>query len=229
MKSLVMKTMKLYIVIVLLITLKIRTTNAQDINWSEVEGGKKHFVTLNVGADHSVFYGIQYGFVLCEKHSPIILDAEFNLPFGDQIMDDWYLRTGLKTKVWSQNSLIWTARASFIIRRYESNTTKFVNLGADLNTLFGYHKNWWGIAAEVNYDRSISTNIESGENVTDFYPEATDGWYKSPGGNFKFGIQASANIKSINVFLHLGKVYGQDFMDNPILPAYAKLGINKSF
>jgi hypothetical protein len=224
-----MKTIKYYISIVVLIAIRISTINAQDINWTELEEGNKHFVTLNAGADHSVFYGLQYGYILCQKHSPIILDVEFNLPFGEEVMDDWYLRTGLKTKLWSKNNLFWSARASFITRRYESETSKLFNLGADLNTLFAYHKNWWGIAAEVNYDRSISTHIESGEIVTDFYPEATHGWYKTPYGNFKFGIQASATIKTINVFLHAGKMYGQDFKDNPVLPAYAKIGVNKSF
>lgn len=224
-----MKITKYYTSIIVLIIIAISTINAQDINWTDISEGNKHFVTLNTGADHSVYYGFQYGYVLYQKKSPIILDVEFNLPFGDEVLDDWYLRTGLKTRLWSKNNLFWTARASFITRRYESNTARLINLGADFNTLFGYHKNWWGIAAEVNYDRSFSTNIESGEIVTDFYPEAADGWYKTPCGNFKFGIQASANIKSINVFLHVGKVYGQDFKDNPILPAYGKIGINKSF
>jgi len=224
-----MRMKTFYISIVLLITLKINTTSAQDVSWTEVEEGHKHFVTLNAGADHSTYYGLEYGYVICQKSSPIILDVEFNHPFGKDILDDWYLRTGLKTKLWSHNNLSWTARASFITRRYESSTAKFVNLGADFNTLFGYHKNWWGIAAEVNYDRSLLTHIDNGIIVTENYPEATDGWYKTRGGNFKFGVQAHANIKSVNLFLHIGKAFGQDFKDNPILPAFAKISINKSF
>jgi len=221
-----MKKNRFYIWIVILIITNISALNAQDINWNEVDQGKKHFVNINIGVDYSTYYGLQYSYVLC-KDAPIMIDAEFNMPFGNKFMDDWYLRTGLRTRLWNSNNMYWTARASFITRRYESNVGRLVNLGADLTTLFGYKKSWWGIAAEVGYDRSISTHIVNGEITKEFYPEATDGWYNTAGGNFKFGIQASASVKSMDIFLHIGRAFGQDFKDNPMLPAYAKIGISK--
>jgi hypothetical protein len=124
--------------------------------------------------------------------------------------------------------LWWSARVSLHTRRFKSEVANLLNLGSSISTLFAYQKPRWGVAAEMAYERSEVTKIEN-YIPKDYYPGITDGWYNTSGGNFKFGIQASTNIKSINLYLHLGKTFGQDFEDNPTLPFYAKLGISKSF
>ena len=224
-----MKTIKkLQILLVLLLNLVMSTLNAQDINWSEVANGNKHFVTLNLGIDNCTYYGLSYGYNIGNTALPLILEAEFDLPFGEDVFDDWNSRLGVQSKLWSRNNLWWSVRGSVVARKFDSEVAGLLNLGANFSTLFGYQKPKWGIAAEFNYDRSEVTKIKN-HLLKDYYPEITDGWYNSAGGNFKFGIQANANIKSTNLFFHTGLTYGQDFEDNPTLPFYAKIGINKSF
>jgi len=224
-----MKTInRIIISIVLLLALKVSNANAQEINWSEVSAGKKHFVTLNLGADYSTYYGLKYGYRIGNARLPLILDAEFSVPFGENVFDDWNARMGLQSKVWSHNNLWWSLRASVITRKFESEVADIMNFGSSLTSLFAYQKPKWGIAAEFNYERSEVSRIEH-RLLKDYYPEITDGWYNTGGGNLKMGLQAHVNVKTVNVFMHLGKTYGQDFKDNPTLPYYAKLGINKSF
>lgn len=201
---------------------------AQDVNWLEVANGKKNHFNANFALDYSSYYGISYGYNIGNSNFPLVVDAEFNRPFGEDFLDDWYLRTGLQALLWSEDYLQWSARASFITRRYESEVNKLVNLGAEVSTVFGYQRTRWGIAAEVSYDHSSATHIEN-YITKEYYPEIKDGWYNTSGGNFKFGMQLNANLNPATVFLHLGKAFGQDFKDNPTLPAYAKIGISKSF
>jgi len=213
---------------VLLLALQVSSIGAQDINWSDVSEGKKHFVTLNFGADYSTYYGLQYGYRIGNTKLPLILDAEFTVPFGEDVFDDWNARMGIQSKLWSHNHVWWSVGASVITRKFVSDVASIMNFGSSLSTLLGYQKPKWGIAAEFSYERSEVSKIEH-HLLSEYYPEITDGWYDTSGGNFKMGVQAQANIKSINLFVHIGKSFGQDFQDNPTLPYYAKLGINKSF
>ena len=224
-----MKTInKIFIAFTLLLTFRAGMLNAQDINWKEVVEGKKHFVTLNLGADYSTYYGLNYGYRISNNILPLIIDAEFDVPFGEDAFDDWNARIGLQSQVWSNKNLLLSVRASVVTKKFESEVASLLNFGSSFSTLFGYQKPKWGIAAEIGYDRSEVTKIEN-HIPKDYYPEITDGWYNSAGGNFKFGLQANATVKSTNLFLHFGKAYGQNFNDNPTLPFYAKVGISKSF
>jgi len=219
---------KIILSLVFLLSLNAGSVYAQDINWLEVAKGKKHFVNLNLAADYSTYYGLAYGYSISNKFLPLLIDAEFNVPFGEDIFDDWNARVGLQAQVWSRNKLWGSVRASVLTKKFNSEVASLLNFGSSLSTLFGYQKPKWGIAAELAYERSEVTKIKN-ELPKQYYPEITDGWYNTAGGNFKFGVQAQTNIKSFNLFLHLGKTFGQNFEENPTLPFYAKFGISKSF
>lgn len=224
-----MKTInKIILSIVLLLAVKVGTVKAQGINWTELAEGKKHFVTLNFGVDNSSYYGLSYGYKIGKTDLPLMVDAAFEIPFGREVFDDWSSRVGLQYRLWNHNNLWWSARASVIFRKYESDVADLLNFGSGLSTLFGYQKPHWGVAGEFSYERSEVTKIKN-HLLVDYYPEITDGWYNTPGGNFKFGLQANARIKTVNLFVHSGVTFGQDFENNPTLPFYAKVGINKSF
>ncbi len=218
----------LYVALLATFTIGVNHTKAQDINWVNVRDGNQHFAGLNFGADYSSYYGVSYAYSIKNKLAPTVVGFEFNVPFGKDVLDDWYLRAGIQSNLWSNNHLELTLQAAFITRRFESEIASLLNLGADVTTLFGYSKPRWGILAEVNYDRSISANIQN-KVLMEYYPEIQDGWYNSGGGNFKLGVRANVTIKSYNIFLHIGKTYGQNFQDNPTLPFYFKLSLNKAF
>jgi len=63
----------------------------------------------------------------------------------------------------------------------------------------------------------------------EYYHEIQDGWYGSTGGNFKFGLQGSFWMKSTGIGSKGGKVFGQNFSDNPTLPYYADFSVMKKW
>lgn len=215
----------------ILLLLYISITNpsfAQEINWRSIDQGGKHIVSAYFGADYSSYYGFSYGYVVKNKITPIITGAELTVPFGDDVFDDWRMKVSAQAELWNKDRLSLGIRSSFILRRYESALSRLYNVGADALTQFGYTKEKWALVAIFHYDRAIATHIQH-DLLKEYYPEITDGWYGATGGNFKFGLRGNISIRSLNTFLSVGKIYGQDFKHNPTLPFYAELSIQKMF
>ena len=219
---------KLYIILLASLVINITASKAQDINWKKVEDGKRHFTGLNFGVYNSSYYGLTYGYSIKNKLLPIVAGIEFNIPFGKDVFDDCYSKTGFQSQLFDKYNLSWSVQGSFIARRSESVVARLVNFGADFGTLIGYQKHKWGINAEIGFDKSIATNIKN-KILKDFYPSIKDGWYDTNGGTYRFGIQGNITIKTYNLFLHVGKTYGQNFDNNPSLPFYTKVSLQKAF
>jgi hypothetical protein len=200
-------------------------SKAQDINWRSLNEPYKHLAAISFGADYTSNYGIAYGYKL-PTNFPIVLGTEVSIPFGDKPFDDWKLKLNAQTELWHNDNFSFGIKPGIIVRRYQSEVSRFYNIGADIITTFGYCRSKWGIVAEVNYDRALSTNIRH-DILKEYYPEIQDGWYGSTGGNFKFGLKGNYSFKSWNVFVKTGKPYSQDFKNNPTLPFYFDLSLSK--
>ncbi len=202
--------------------------NAQEINWQGSTLDKPHAISLNFGADYSSYYGVSYLYRLPTQRLPIGLYAEAQVPFGSDLFDDWSGEVGASSALWQQNQLAWTMQVGLIARRYESELATLLNLGANVTTLFGYQGTHLGLSGLAGYERSISTRIEH-TGLAVYYPDIQDGWYKSPGGNLKFGVQARGSFGANHLYLTAGKAFGQNFTDNPTLPFYARVSLQRTF
>ncbi len=201
-------------------------SKSQDINWRSDDA--RHRVSACFGADYSSYYGISYGRLLRIGDKPLVAGAEVTFPFGRDLSDDWRLRASVQTEALRHNHFSLTIKPGLVVRRYESPLARMHNIAADVSFFYGYQKPQWGIAAVAGYDRSISTKINH-RLLRDEYPDIKDGWYKTAGGNFKFGARANFSAGSWGLFLTAGKHYGQDFTDNPTFPFFAELTVQKRF
>ncbi len=197
---------------------------AQDINWRA--NNKNHLFSAYFGADYSFYYGISYGHLLPTKLRPLLLGTEITIPFGKDGFDDWRWRTSVQAELWENNNFSLSLKPAFIVRRYESPLAKMYNIGADVTMAFGYLRPGWGVSGIINYDRSFSTHITHNL-LKNEYPEITDGWYSTKGGNFKFGTRLNLSLKSWHSFLTVGNHYGQNFKDNPIFPFFFEMLLQK--
>jgi hypothetical protein len=201
---------------------------SQEINWRGIDTNTRHFISGNFGADYSSYYGASYAYRITNKVLPLVVGSEYNISFGKQLVDDWKSKTSIQTELWHSNRFSLGLKSGFIVRRFDSEMARLVNLGADVTTVFAYSKPKWGIGVLANYDRSMSTHIRN-KLLKEYYSGIVDGWYNTHGGNFKFGIRANYTIGQWNAFLNLGKAYGQNFKDNPTLPFYADISIQRQF
>jgi hypothetical protein len=201
------------------------SANAQDLNWEAVRNEGQHFVGLKFGADYATVMGLSYGQRLPSKRQSF-LAAEFSTPFGRDLLDDWKLRFSYQRELWQQGHFSLGLKPGLIMRGYESNVAKVLNIGIDLSAALGYYRPKWMLAAEVKIDHTLASKLNH-QFLKEVYPEIYNGWIGSTGGNLKVGAQFTRTVGGQQVALRIGKVYAQNFKDNPTLPFYFELSLLK--
>jgi hypothetical protein len=198
---------------------------AQEVNFRTLDD-TKHLITAIGGADYNTYYGISYGYVLNTRVMPLVVGGEFTLPFGNDVADDWRWKGGIQGEVLKLGnfSLVW--KISGVVRRYESELSRIYSFGSDLVVNAGYFGPRWSLVGIAGMDKAIATHIRH-DLLKEYYPNIRDGWYVPTGGNFRFGARVQYSVKTWNAFLSAGKIYGQNFKDNPTLPFFLEVSLQK--
>lgn len=214
------------LVLLLILTFHFIPTSAQTLNWNSLDSSK-HIVNANFGLDYSVSYGFGYGYKLNTK-LPIVLNANFYMPSGEQVFDDFKTKIGGKIRFYKIKDFQFSANIYGVFRRYENPLVCLINFGSDISTVAGYYKPKWFVAGEVGFDKAIVTHFKHSEVFKNtIYSNVKDGWYEpATGGNFYYGLQGGYTFKKVDITINLGKVVSQDFNTSPFLPFYINLGIN---
>jgi hypothetical protein len=196
------------------------------MNWKAL-GESKHIVNVGFGWDHSLSYSIGYAYQFKFK-KPLILNANFSIPSGDNLVDDFKTKIGGQLVVLNNENLKGSVSLHGIFRRYENPLVRLVNFGSEMKGVFGYYKTNYFVAGEFGFDKAIVTHFKHSELFKDnVYAEVTDGWHQpSTGGNFNYGIQTGYSFSRYDLTLNIGKVVTQDFKTAPLIPFYFMLGFN---
>jgi len=194
---------------------------AQDLNWAQVQKDQQQFVSAKFAADYATVMGLAYGYRLPGKKINL-LSAELSSPFGGDWLDDWKLRLAYQRCLWQGDNLALSLKPGLLVRGYKSNIAQVMNVGLELQAAFGYYRPKWFLAAEAGVDRALASKLQHGS-LKENYPSIYEGWIGSTGGNFKFGGNLGYSFGNQLVSLRLGKVYAQNFQDNPTLPFYFEL------
>lgn len=201
---------------------------AQDINWRSLNEQSNHLASLYFGADYSSYYGVSYAYSIKNKYKPVFIGTEFTVPFGKDLVDDWRWNLNLQTEIWHNDHFSLGTKLSFVTRRYASPLATLYNTSSTLSINFGYVRPKAGAVLIIAYDQTLATHI-SHKLLKEYYPEIRDGWYKASGGTFKFGIRGHWTYKSWSTFLTVGKAFARNFKDNPTLPFFTELSVQKRF
>jgi hypothetical protein len=200
--------------------------NAQTLNWNTLSGEQKHIVDLNAGIEYGATIGVGYGYHP-KASLPIILNAEFSMPTGNNLMDDFKAKMGVQFRWWQWRSLAFSAEAQGIFRRYKSAYVRLLNFGSDVSGAVGLYRPRWFVAAQAGFDKAIVTHFKHSDLLKDAYPAIKDGWYEpATGGNFYYGLQGGYSFSKLDIYLEAGKIIEQDFKTAPMIPLYARLGWN---
>lgn len=221
-------TMKANIIIPLFVSLLVYTgVNAQEVNFRTLEN-TKHLVSANFGVDYGSYYGISYGYVLNTFRRPVVIGAELTLPFGNDVLDDWKWKTSVQAELWRSGNFSVVFKPAVVFRRYESSLARMYNIGSDFSLNAGLVKEKWSVVGIASFDKAIITHIQN-KLLKEYYPEIRDGWYIPSGGNVKFGARVNYNLGTWSTFVTVGKHFGQDFEDNPTIPFFAEVSVQKRF
>lgn len=201
---------------------------SQDINWKNLRKEDKHIGTIHAGLEYGLVFGVGYGYQLKTK-KPIILNIEFSMPSGENVIDDFKTKLGGQIALYKIKNFHFIGKAQGIYRRNENDFVRLQNFGAEISATGGYYKSKWFTAIEIGFDKAIVTHFKHSYAYKQIYPAVKDGWYEpATGGNFNFGLLAGYSFKHSDIFLKAGKVTTQNF-SNPQLPFYVQLGYTIKF
>jgi hypothetical protein len=126
-----------YLKIIILHLILTSTNNlvAQEVNWRNLNEKTKHLVSASFGADYSSYYGVSYGHMLNARKKPIVIGAEFTVPFGKDILDDWKIKLAAQLELWHSENFSFSLKPAFIVRRYASEIATLYNIAADLTLI----------------------------------------------------------------------------------------------
>lgn len=205
------------------------SVSAQTLNWSAIQKEQKHIINVNIGWDYATSLGVGYAYQLKSK-MPMILGAQFSIPAGSNLTDDFKAKIGGQVRVVKSGNFLATVMAYGIYRQYEHvNVVRFQNFGSEFRGVAGYYKEKWFVAGEFGFDKAIVTYIKNLDAIEQFYPAIREGWYVPTGGNFQYGIQSGYSLKNIDVNVRGGKMVDQYFKSTARIPFYFQLGINVKF
>lgn len=201
---------------------------AQNVNWNRATPDNHHLVYANAGLNYGAIASLGYGYQL-NIAVPVLLSAEFSIPFGHQPFDDLKSKLGGQVALLRAGNFSASVKAYGLFRRYESRLVRLESFGSETGAVFGYYKRKWFLAAELSFDKAITTHLVHGEAMRENNPGLKDGWYIPTGGNLQYGIQAGYSFGKNDLHLSAGKIVAQDFKAAPTLPFYLQLGCNRRF
>jgi hypothetical protein len=205
---------------------------AQTINWARLTADQKHTVSLNAGLEHGVRFGAAYHYQLPAQKYPMLASMDFSMPSGGDAFDDFKVRMGWQVNWWTLRHFRFSTKLNGIFRCTSNELARLTNFGAEGIGALGYYRKYWLIAAEVGFDKAISTHFKHSESYRTAYPNANprDGWYEpATGGNFYYGLQTGFSMKRTDIYLKGGRMLTQDFKTQPLVPIYAEIGLNLRF
>ncbi|GIZ07755.1 hypothetical protein [Flavobacterium sp. UMI-01] len=198
-------------------------SNAQVINWGNIE--QNNTISTGIGLEYGSIYSFGYGHKIDNGKSPIILNTEIAIPFGEKKIDDFKTKVGGIIRILKFKNLNIGLKINGVFRVYNNDFVRILNFGSDFSTTIGYYKPKWFIATEFGFDKAIVSNFTHSALYKSNFTDVKDGWYEpSTGGNFYYGIQSGYSFKKHDITFKVGKIFAQDFKTPPLIPYYLQLG-----
>lgn len=221
--------MKKIIILIIFSVFLIGSVYSQNVNWRWLNDESPNHVHLKIGYDFGVT--TQFGYSRYIKIiKPVLLTVDYSFPMGHIIFDDFKIRYGGQAEIVEWKNFIASFKLFGNFKRHETELVRIFNFGIESSMLVGYYKPSWHLALEFGIIKAIISNLKHSGIVKENYPAIQDGWFKSPGGYFNYGIQSSKTIgDSFDLSFRIGftNAFGND--KNAILPHYAQAGIMKRF
>lgn len=210
----------------LFLLLIINTAEAQIINWGAT-GKEKHILNTNIGAEYGVIFGLGYHYKLNSELFPMTVGAEFSMPSGNNLADDFKTKAGVNIRWIKIRDFQFSTRVQGVFRRFENENVAIANFGLDMAGVVGYYRPRWFGGIEAGFDKAIVSHFKHTEYYRETYPDVKNGWYEpSTGGNFYFAIQGGYSFNHQEIYLKIGSIVSQDFKTKPNLPYLLQLGYN---
>jgi hypothetical protein len=181
------------------------------------------------GLDPAFFPAVGYGRVVSVFGHAIQLAGDAGIVAAAMDTRDFRARLHVLTSIVRWRSLHLTGSTAFIARGTDNSIYRGYNFGADLAGSLGIFRSGWFVAAELGLDKATITHVTHSDWYrTYFYPEAKDGWYRSPGGTVHYGLSAGLSVGRAELLARYGQRRTEEF-NKLTPPIFASLGLGFAF
>jgi len=200
--------------------------SAQNINWNTDNKDQVKFVSANLGYDYGLITQLGYHHLI-HFHKPILVNVEYSMPMGNNLIDDFKFRFSGQTEVFNYQHFASFIKISGIFKRHETDLVRIAGIGTEIFGIVGYYKPKWHIATEFGIDKSILSHHKHSKIFEEYHVELKDGWYNSFGGYYRYGIQGSKSIgEKFDITFSIGatNAFGND--EDALIAKYFQIGSN---
>ncbi|WNJ19035.1 hypothetical protein [Pontibacter sp. G13] len=197
---------------------------SQVINWAAQHSGT-HLPQLSLGWDYGLSFQGGYGYRFASK-IPWIAQANFSIPAGGNVLDDYKLGVGGKMLAWDASHFKGEISLQGVLRRYSSPLVRMNNVGTLIQGSLGYYRPRWFAGLELGWDKAWLTHFSHTEVYREtILVEAQDGWADTPtAGTISYGLWIGGSLGAVDVSIQVGKVTYDQFQTGPTIPNYLRLG-----
>lgn len=183
--------------------------------------------TVTAGAEHGLVVGLGYARVVPVAGVPVVVGGEAELQWAEVDVSDFRLRAGALVPIAGHGAWKLIGGLHAIARGTENDVARMINLGTDVSVLAGYYRPRWFAALEGGFDWALATHIDHSDAYRmQVYADVRDGWYKAPGGTFRYGVQSGVSFGGNDIVLRAGRMHDIDG-DLKLFPFYATLGYGR--
>lgn len=197
---------------------------AQTYNWKTLEKGN-HVLGFNAGLNFGISYGLHYARVFTVQNRLLLPFAEFSLPAGTSLADDYTAKLGASVRLLQNNN--WQAVATLALANRQ-NKNPFVSmqsLALAPALQFGYYKTSWFFALNAGFDYGLALYLRHSAAYKANYKQVRDGWYAPEVVNTLLGFNMGLCYKKTAFTLRAGLLRTRGFSETPTLPFYGELGL----
>lgn len=193
---------------------------AQPINWAALRPGQRHLIAVTAGIDYGAVVGASYGYV----GGGTVFTVGWSTPAGRSVADDFAGWAGFRTRGLSHGALIASTTLDATVRRYHSPFLRAESIGGDVAGVVGLYRRGGFVAFRTGFDWSAASHLVHSDLYRAQYPSVRDGWYRSTGGTFHYGLQAGLSFGRLDLHIDAGRLVERDLKSTPTVPLYLKLG-----
>ena len=154
------------------------------------------------------------------------MTGDVTLPWAGLDASDYQVRVGGLAPIVGTRRWRLAGTLAPTVRGTNNEIGRMTSVGADLGLQGGYYAQHWFVAGEFGFDWAVTTHIAHSDLYREtVYEGARDGWYATPGGNIRAGLQAGASFGRHDLVLRAGKMVDVGGAP-PMLPFYATLTLD---
>jgi hypothetical protein len=201
---------------------------AQEVNLARIEESQNR-VFLKTGAEYGLVAGLGYSRAVPFLGRTILVGGDLTAPIAGLGSMDYRLRASLLAPIVGAQG--WKLAGTFAptLRATDNDAGRLINLGVDVGALGGWYALGWFAAGELGFDWAITTHVTHSDRYRQLvFDGARDGWYASPGGNVRAGVQAGVSLARSDLVVRVG-VLRDAGGNKPMLPAYVTLALDTRF